>query len=226
MCGRYKFSRVDKAFLAKEFGLRAEDIPDYADELDNAPGSWRSVIDMQNGERKWSVMRWGFMASIEGKKTYVFNAKIESLTKLSMWRRRIHKRCIIPASGFYEWEKINGRPGAKFEITVRDQPVFGFAALYDDTINPKTHEPERVFWIITTPPNRVFAEYHNRQPAILDRDQYDEWLAQSAQPPLHLLRVFPEERMHIEKVADAKEPKSKAKNKSADDEPRLPGLFD
>jgi putative SOS response-associated peptidase YedK len=225
VCGRYKLTRLDKAFLSKEFGLREEDIPDYADELDNAPGSWRSVIDLQNGERKWSVMKWGFIATIEGKSKHVFNAKVENLTKLAMWKQRLHKRCIIPASSFFEWKKINGKPGPKYEITVRDQPVFGFAALYDDTINPKTGERERVFWIITTPPNPIYAEYHNRQPAILDRSQYDEWLGQSARPPLHLLRVFREDRMVITKVADAKR-KTKPERKPADDEPRLPGLFD
>ena len=43
MCGRYRLTRTDKALLAHQFSLREEDIPEYADELDNAPGSWRSV---------------------------------------------------------------------------------------------------------------------------------------------------------------------------------------
>ena len=224
MCGRYKFSRLDKAFLAKEFGLHEDDIPDYADELDNAPGSWRSVIDLQNGERKWSVMKWGFMATIEGKSKHVFNAKVENLTKLTMWKRRLHQRCIIPASSFFEWKKVNGRPGPKFEITVRDQAAFGFAGLYDETINRKTGERERVFWIITTPPNPTYSKLHDRQPAILDRSDYGAWLTQSGPPPLHLLRIFPEDRMVITKVADAKVPKPKSKNKQADDDLQQ-GLF-
>ena len=226
MCGRYRLTRTDKALLAHQFGLREEDIPDYADELDNAPGSWRSVIDAADGERKWTNMRWGYAMEVEGGRRFVFNAKAENLTKSAMWKRMFGNRCIIPASGFYEWKKVNGRPGPKYEITVRDQPIFGFAALYDDKVNPKTGETERVFWIITTRPNPFFAEYHDRQPVILDRGEYDAWLAKSGPPPLHLLRVFPEEKMVITKVSDAKEPKPKARNKPADDEPTLPGLFD
>jgi putative SOS response-associated peptidase YedK len=217
---------MDRAFLAKEFGLREEDIPDFADELDNAPGSWRSVIGTEAGDRKWTSMRWGYLMSIEGKKKVVFNAKVESLTKLNMWRRILQNRCIIPASGFYEWKRVNGKPGAKYEITVRDHPLFGFAGLYDDTINPKTHAPERVFWIITTPANSLFAEYHDRQPAILDRDTYDAWLARSVQPPLQLLRVFPADRMVITKIAEAKEAIPKLRKTPEKDELLLPGLFD
>jgi putative SOS response-associated peptidase YedK len=224
MCGRYKLTRTDKAFLAREFGLREEEIPDFADEFDNAPGSWRSVIDMHGGERKWTSMRWGYAMDVGGKRKYVFNAKVENLTKLAMWKRFLRHRCIIPASAFFEWKRVNGKPGAKFEITVRDQPLFGFAALYEDKVNPKTGESERVFWIITTPPNPAFAEYHDRQPAILDRSDYGEWLAQSDPLPLHVLRIFPADRMVITKVADAKEPKRK--NEPADDEPTSPGLFD
>lgn len=47
-CGRFRLSRIDKMDLARHFGLRPEDIPDYADELDSTPGTWRSVIDASN----------------------------------------------------------------------------------------------------------------------------------------------------------------------------------
>ena len=109
---------------------------------------------------------------------------------------------------------------------MRDQPVFGFAALYDDKVNPKTGETERVFRIITTLPNSVFAEYQDRQPAILDRGKYDAWLAKSGPPQLHLLRVFSEDKMIITKMADVKETKPKANDEPGDNEPNLPGLFD
>jgi putative SOS response-associated peptidase YedK len=81
-----------------------------------------------------------------------------------------------------------------------------------------------VFWIITTPPNPVFAEYHNRQPVILDHGDYDVWLSTSGPPPLHLLRVFPEDKMVIEKVADPKETKVRAKS-NGDDGPTQAELF-
>jgi putative SOS response-associated peptidase YedK len=214
-----------QGFLGARVRASEEDVPDFADELDNAPGSWRSVIGTEGGQRKWTSMRWGYVMSIEGKKKVVFNAKVENLTKLSKWRRVLRNRCIIPASGFYEWKRVNGKAGAKYEITVRDQPVFGFAGLFDDTINPKTREPERVFWIITTPANPLFAEFHDRQPAILERGSYDAWLAQSGPPPLHLLGVFPAERMIITEVAEIKEARPILRKHLEEDEPMLPGLF-
>ena len=221
MCGRFKLSRIDKAELARHFGIDAQSIPDYADEIDNAPGSWRSVITMEGGERKWTGMRWGYVATIGGLKKLVFNAQAEKVTTNRVWRGLLHNRCVIPASAFFEWQKINGkRGGPKYEITVPGHSVFGFAAIYDDRPNPKTGEMERAFWIITTGPNSKFAELHDRQPVILqERSEYDEWLT-SKEPPLHLLRVFPEDKMLITKVA---EPAAKAKKSRSDD---MPNLFD
>lgn len=223
MCGRYKLSRADKAQLAEHFGIDAAEIPDHADEIDNAPGSVRFAIDIENGERKWTAMRWGFVAEIDGRRQLVFNAKAESM-RIPRWRAILRNRCIIPASGFFEWQKVNGKPGAKFEITVPGEPVFGFAGLFDDLPNPRTREMERTFWIITTAPNARFAALHNRQPVILDPAEYEEWLT-SPQPPLHLLRVFPAEKMLITQLSGAPEPKPKARKARAQ-EPLLPGLFD
>ena len=208
--------------LAEQFGVSPADIPEYADETDNAPGSWRQVVSMESGERKWTSMHWGYAALIHGAKKFIFNAQGEMLLANRTWRAILGNRCIVPASAFFEWKKIEGKPGPKYEITVRDQPVFGFAALYEDKTNPKTGHAERVFWIITTRPNRMFANYHDRQPVILDPGEYEEWLTPSARPPLHLVRVFPEERMLITKVADAPDPKPK-KQRSAPskDAPRL-----
>ena len=212
---------MDKAELAERFGMKPSEIPDYADEVDNAPGSMRSAIEEENGERKWTAMRWGFVAEIAGRKQLVFNAKAENMN-IPRWRALLGNRCVIPASGFFEWEKINGKPGAKYEITVPGEPVFGFAALHDYLPNPKTRELEKTFWIITTAPNREFANYHNRQPVILDRSECDQWLT-SKTPPLHLLRVFPEEKMLIVKAAEAAKPKAR---KSRMPELDTPWLFD
>ena len=85
-------------------------------------------------------------------------------------------------------------------------------------------EAIRTFWIITTPPNPKFADFHDRQPVILDKSEYDEWL-KAQLPPLHLLRTFPQEKMLIAKVADAPTPKPKAK-KQKDTDSEMPGLFD
>jgi putative SOS response-associated peptidase YedK len=76
-------------------------------------------------------------------------------------------------------------------ITVRLRRLWG------NWTNPKTEQVEKTFSIFTTVPNERFAEYHNRQPVILDPSEYDEWLAPAERPPAHLLRILPEEKMVI-----------------------------
>jgi putative SOS response-associated peptidase YedK len=60
MCGRFRLNRSDKAGVERKFGVREEDILDPEDELDNAPGSWRTVVGTAGAERILMKMRWGF----------------------------------------------------------------------------------------------------------------------------------------------------------------------
>lgn len=202
MCGRYKLHRSDKAVLAEKFKVREEDIFDPDDdELDNAPGSWRTVVGTKGAERILMKMRWGFQMQIQGKSKLVFNTKSEGVLDSKLWKHKFtSSRCIIPASGFYEWKKINGKTGPKFDITVPGQSLFGFAGVWGNWTNPKTSEFEKTFSIFTTVPNGRLAAYHNRQPVILDPSEYDEWLAAGERPPEHLLRILPEEKMVITPV--------------------------
>jgi putative SOS response-associated peptidase YedK len=202
VCGRFKLHRSDKAVLAEKFKVREEDIFDPDDdELDNAPGSWRTVVGTQNAERILMKMRWGFQMQIQGKSKLVFNTKSEGVLDSKLWKSRFSTtRCIIPASGFFEWKKVNSKMGPKFDITVPGQSLFGFAGLWGNWTNQKTDEVEKTFSIFTTLPNERFSEYHSRQPVILDPSEYEEWLAPSERPPVHLLRILPEERMLITPV--------------------------
>jgi putative SOS response-associated peptidase YedK len=98
---------------------------------------------------------------------------------------------------------VNGKTGPKFDITVPGQSLFGFAGLWGNWTNPKTSQVEKTFSIFTTVPNERFSEYHNRQPVILDPSEYEEWLAPGERPPVHLLRILPEEKMVITPIAAA-----------------------
>lgn len=111
MCGRFRLHRSDKAILAEKFCVREEDIFDPEDELDNAPGSWRTVVGTKDEERILMKMRWGFQMQIQGKSKLVFNTKSEGFLDSKLWKPRfISSRCIIPASGFYEWVRPESRP--------------------------------------------------------------------------------------------------------------------
>jgi putative SOS response-associated peptidase YedK len=107
MCGRYRLNRSEKRTVASKFGVREEDVPDFEDELDNAPGSWRTVVGLQDSERTLMTMRWGFQMQIQGKNKLVFNTKSEVVLNSKLWKPRfLTNRCIVPASAFYAEEQM------------------------------------------------------------------------------------------------------------------------
>jgi putative SOS response-associated peptidase YedK len=118
----------------------------------------------------------------------------------------------------FEWKKTATEPRPKYRLSIKGRHVLGMAGLWSPWINPKTGKWEDTFAIITTDPNAKMAEVHNRQAVILEPREYAEWLEESERPPIHLLRVFPEEYFVID-------PLDVAKINPAP-EPPEPGLFD
>ena len=164
--------------------------------MDCRPGSLQPVVSVdENGERQVVVMRWGFNMTIQGKVKTVFNAKSEGVLESKLWKSRVKTRCIVPASSFIEWPNK-----VKTEIGLSGQDVIGFAGLWGMWTNLRTNEAEPTFSIFTTEPNSVMESIHNRQPVILNPGEYEEWIQTSERPPVHLLRVFPEENMIVAPV--------------------------
>jgi putative SOS response-associated peptidase YedK len=84
------------------------------------------------------------------------------------------RRCIVPADGFYEWQKI-GKTKQPFCFELRDGELFGFAGLWERWKDPAGAWVKSCA-ILTTTPNAVTASLHDRMPVILDPDSYDLWL--------------------------------------------------
>jgi putative SOS response-associated peptidase YedK len=111
------------------------------------------------------------------------------------------RRCLIPASGFFEWKKA-GRLKIPYYIHRKDDALFAFAGLYD--IWRAGNEPLYSCTIITTEPNRVVAPLHDRMPAILCRDDEDLWLGKGGLDKSCLARVlspYPEEELEAYQVS-------------------------
>jgi putative SOS response-associated peptidase YedK len=199
MCGRYR-RRSDKQRIAELFAASADLEEFYFEpEDDVAPGSVQPVIRINSrGERKISLMRWGFKRE-DGK--LLFNARAESVTDVNFWKKSFSlRRCIVPADSFFEWQKSQQGKKLKFEFTIRDRKPFGMAALWSPWENPKTNQWEDTFAIVTVDANETMAPIHNRQPAILAPRDYQEYLENAERPPIHLLRVFPDDEMRAEEI--------------------------
>ena len=214
MCGRY-LRRSDKQRLGEAFrlGTLPEGFivpPDY----NIAPATFQPVIRLNRdtGEREMVMMRWGLVpyfakSAAEFKGFSTINAKAESVAERSLWRRPFQKRrCLVPADGFYEWQKSDVAHGKSkqtkkpFAYTLRNGEPFAFAGLWDAWKDPANGEWLQTFAVITTEANELTGEIHDRMPVILEPKDYDRWLerGEAHQPPIDLLRPYPAEAMGVQ----------------------------
>lgn len=205
MCGRY-VRRADKQRIAEAF--RVGELPEgfvLPPDYNIAPATFQPVIRLNRdtGLRELVMMRWGlvphFAKSLEDWKGFsTINAKAETVQEREVWRGPFEKRrCLVPADGFYEWQKLSPKAKRPFAYEMRDEQPFGFAGLWDAWKHPATGDWLQSFAIITTSANELTGEVHDRMPVTLQPRDYDRWLqrGQASEPPLDLLRPFAAEAM-------------------------------
>lgn len=199
MCGRY----VNPATAEAERYFAVHLIHWQFDRSYNvAPSQQVPVVRLCDGQREGLMMRWGlvpFFAKGVPPKYSTINATIEKLTEGPTWRGpwKRGQRCILPAAGFYEWHVNEDGSKTPFYITMADQPVFGFAGLWDRSVSAEGSVIESCT-IITMPPNALMAEIHNvkqRMPAVLAVDDIEAWLAGSAGDAHAALKPYPADSM-------------------------------
>jgi putative SOS response-associated peptidase YedK len=167
MCGR--FSLTAPADLVAE-------IFDLDDELELSPHynvaptqPILAVRDVAYGREAFSP-RWGLVSpATRGRAAPLINARVETVSERVAFREPFHhRRCLIPADGFYEWMR-----GAKraFHFSLADGAPFGFAGLWE----PGDADTSSCV-ILTTTPNELVAEVHDRMPVILERSGFQSWL--------------------------------------------------
>lgn len=207
MCGRY-YRQSDKQTIAEAFRVK-HDLSSLAippADYNIAPSTPQPVIreTKGEGERELVTMRWGLipfftkdLSDVKGVST--INARAESITKSPTWQEPFKKRrCLVPASGFYEWHKIDAKTKKPYAFTVQGSAPFAFAGLWDAWKDKDGHWLQS-FAIVTTEANELLSKIHTRMPVILHSRDYDRWLSreETDQPPVDLLRPFEAEDMEM-----------------------------
>jgi putative SOS response-associated peptidase YedK len=195
MCGR--FTIVPTVDFHERFGLPGGEA--IAPRYNVAPGQEVPVI--ARGDRNRVVpMTWGFIAPFVRDPAAgrpVVNARAETLLEKPSFRRAVQdRRCLVPASGFYEWKREGARR-VPFYLRLPKAPLFSFAGLYGTLRDPAGGE-HATFAVITTEPNRLVAGLHDRMPAILPREKEETWLRPGPVGPADLgslLAPYPPEEM-------------------------------
>jgi putative SOS response-associated peptidase YedK len=175
MCGRYSLIGSDD--LGNRFRIFNPSIG-FRSHFNIAPGSMNPVI-VQHERAEMVMMQWGLIphwAKDIRTMQHPINARAEGLAEKPMFRGLLNdKRCLIPASGFYEWKK-ELKHKIPYYLHLKDEPVFAFAGLYDMWHNP-AGEGIATYTIITTGPNDLVSPIHNRMPAILRREDEGRWVS-------------------------------------------------
>ena len=180
MCGRFAFFGNNQANL-ESLGVVSD--PPLMESYNIAPGQDIVVIRTwpETGVLEYGMLRWGllpFWSKTNKTKFPLINARAEGIEKKPSFRGPFkYRRCIIPASGFFEWQKRAGGKQPYF-IRPKDKTVFLMAGIWDHwegeggTIETCA--------IITAEPNSAVAEIHDRMPAILDRHKALAWMDSGA----------------------------------------------
>lgn len=201
MCGRFA-RRSTQEVLADWFGVELEDMPWFAPSYNVAPQSTQPVVrlDQDTGKPEFALMRWGLVPywAKDPKVGYTtINARSEEVEKKPLYRDALKKRrCLVPADAFYEWQKLGGNAKKPFAFGLKNDEPYAFAGLWERW-KPKEGEPLETFTILTTDPNELAEQVHDRMPVILEPKDYTRWMepGDPARPPIDLLRPLPAEKM-------------------------------
>lgn len=183
MCGRYRLSKTEK-YLLEKFGVQIGEDFEYTARYNVSPSQQVPVIrqDRSEPKRVMTNMRWGLVPPWSKDLStghQMINARSETCTeKVSFKQPLERRRCLIPADGFYEWMKSgSGKSTTKqpYLFTMNDESAFAFAGIWDTWKSPEGRVVESCS-IITTSPNELTKDVHNRMPVILPPEQYDLWL--------------------------------------------------
>ena len=189
MCGRFALSAMPEAIM-DEFEISTA----YAGPI--LPADWNItptseiyvIRDNREGKRELATLSWGLIAPWSGKpwsgnpigalrsQSQAINARIESVHEKPTFRRAFSaRRCLIPASGYYEWATELGPYSPKQPFFIHGPGLIAFAGIWDRWRAPdgSLHESAA---IITRPAIDFLATVHHRMPTFLPSDRWDRWL--------------------------------------------------
>ncbi len=199
MCGRYVLATTPEDIAAR-FSASTGSV-DFPVSHNVAPTKTMPVITLRDGdERTAELFRWGIVPTWGRNGTTpppLINARSETVAEKSTFRKLLRtQRCLVPASGFYEWERRGSTKVPHF-FSVTAEPLIAYAGLYR-TPTEKDTDDRPAFTILTTAANELVGQFHDRMPVILRPEDEDLWLDPEIEEPEALealYAAFPAKKM-------------------------------
>ena len=217
MCGRYQFSETGKQ-IAGQLGAVLRSASAEEPRYNVAPTQHAPVLLQESGARILDMYRWGlipFWAKEASIGNRMINARAETVAEKPAFRDAYkRRRCLIPASGFYEWQRTDDGKVPHW-IHPAEGGLLTFAGLWEEW-RPEDAEPIGTYTILTTSANGFMQRIHDRMPVVLSPEERDVWLdpEAGARDLGALLGPGPEDLLEAHPV-------STRVNSPANDDPRL-----
>jgi putative SOS response-associated peptidase YedK len=205
MCGRYTLFKINQILQAFPWIHEppAEDVPRY-----NIAPTQPILVVANNRPDRFEHFHWGLIPSWAKDPAVgnrMINARAETLAEKPAFRTALRRRrCLVPADGFYEWKKDpDGKTKTPMHIRMKGGDVFAFAGLWDawhaddGSVIPSCT-------LITTEPNKLLADIHDRMPVIIQREDYQRWLdprERDASELAEMLKPYPASEMEARPVS-------------------------
>lgn len=204
MCGRYALKAKPEDL---ETVFDAVDREPFQPRFNIAPTQPIAVVRHQHGARRLGYVRWGLVpAWVENPRAFslLVNARSESILDKPAFKDAVrYRRCLVPASGFYEWKGREGQrnPKQPYWVYPRAGGVVAFAGLWETWSDRDGGEID-TGCIVTTAANDVLAPIHERMPAVIRPEDFAVWLTGEPAAALALLKPAPNDLFEAVQVSD------------------------
>jgi putative SOS response-associated peptidase YedK len=203
MCGRFVLV-TDVTKITEEFAIEKM-ASDFQPNWNISPGQYIPVVVQQDGQNILESFLWGLIPSWAKDSSVgnkMFNARAETIAEKPSFKNAFQKRrCLIPADGFYEWQKLE-KMKKPFRFSLKSEKPFGLAGLYETWISPEKKQINTCT-IITTDSNELIQSIHNRMPVIVKKELEDFWIDpdnNNKEGLLAILKPYSSEEMTISPV--------------------------
>ena len=189
MCGRFTLKSPGRTKFDR---LNRSNLPPLFPRYNIAPS--QSVLAIVQGDET-ALFQWGLIPSWSNEAKGFINARAETLEEKPSFSESFQtRRCLIPADGFYEWQRF-GKIAQPYYFRMKDESTFAFAGVWDEWCRDETSIASCA--IITTTANELLASIHDRMPVILRPESEDLWLSDETEPVMlrKLLAPYPASEM-------------------------------
>ncbi|MCC1493900.1 SOS response-associated peptidase [Cognatishimia sp. F0-27] len=201
MCGRFALTLPTDAMAQLFDAVPANDLPDVPN-YNICPTNQVHTVRTEEGQRRLAPMRWGFLphwykATNGG--PLLINARAETIAEKPAFRAAVReRRCLIPASGFYEWTKDDDDKRLPWYIHPTGEAPLAFAGIWQDW--EREGEAYRTCAIVTCPADGPMASIHHRMPVILAAGDWAKWLGEEGHGAATLMKAAPHDAVRFYRV--------------------------